>query len=367
MIRTKGRGIGGFTLVELLVVITIIGVLIGLLLPAVQAAREAARKAQCSNNEHNLALAMINFATARKTFPGYVNRLDLVSGGSTTQAVPASWLVSILPEIEHRDLYDAITALTIAGGTISMPNYSNPFNSIRILTCPDDEPPMDSIPLPVAGGGGTLYNNTWLSYVCNRGRNYDPNNTGNNDKRQAGVCPDAFTTGTKVTLDYISSHDGTTNTLLLSESVMVNSTIAPMLCYDRSGGSSTVVTPTNDPSDRPLWFTFRTAVGTLTQEVELGFEWGKFSAAPKVTDKILSSHPGGSINVAFCDGHQQAIQPSMDVGTFIHLMTPYDRDCGDGNGIGSDTRPWTNVPVPTVPGGPGYNHLSVLDEAKIGG
>lgn len=94
-----------FTLVELLVVISVIGVLVGLLLPAVQAAREAARRMQCQNNLHQIGLATQMFHDSFNSYPParYQPRpgdpIETACGGKET-----TWLVRILPYLEQTAL-----------------------------------------------------------------------------------------------------------------------------------------------------------------------------------------------------------------------------------------------------------------------
>ncbi len=142
--RSAKPGRVGFTLVELLVVITIIALLVALLLPAVMSARGAGRRMQCKNNLRNIGLAMLSETEAQGRFPA--------SGNWKAGRPHHNWVVTLLAWLERADIADR--------WDFDRPS-DDPANerlasiTLPILVCPDDD-------TAVPGEGN-------LSYVVNSG------------------------------------------------------------------------------------------------------------------------------------------------------------------------------------------------------
>lgn len=132
----------GFTLIEILVVITIIGVLIALLLPAVQSAREASRRSQCANNLRQLGIALNAYAKDHGVFPQGDN-----GAGFSAHAM-------LLPYLEQITLYHSIN-FNIGSDTDTI--YTNRtvfWSSISVFLCPSDIRPVGPGRTNYAGNGG---------------------------------------------------------------------------------------------------------------------------------------------------------------------------------------------------------------------
>ncbi len=98
----KRRVLQGFTIVELLVVISIIALLVGILLPAIGKARDSARLRQSSSNLRQLATALQIYASewndkqlqySRDDFGAYGNNLAQYLGSSPARNyfIPLGW------------------------------------------------------------------------------------------------------------------------------------------------------------------------------------------------------------------------------------------------------------------------------------
>jgi prepilin-type N-terminal cleavage/methylation domain-containing protein/prepilin-type processing-associated H-X9-DG protein len=122
-----------FTLLELLVVITIIAVLIAMLLPAVQKVRESASRLKCQNNLKQIALACHNYADTNNGFP-----VSWAAWPSRSQAkaFPNEYFF-LLPYLEQQPLQQGLSqqfaSYTCSGGPGSV--FTIP---VSVYVCPSD-------------------------------------------------------------------------------------------------------------------------------------------------------------------------------------------------------------------------------------
>src|SRR5436853_7103493 len=85
----------GYTLIELLIVLSILTILSGLLFPAFAAVRERARQAACLTDERQLGLALLQ----------YSQDYDEGLPSGTIGTVGQGWAGQIYPFVKHVALY----------------------------------------------------------------------------------------------------------------------------------------------------------------------------------------------------------------------------------------------------------------------
>lgn len=298
VLNTAPRNRSGFTLVELLVVMTIIGMLMALLLPAVQNAREAGRRTACVNNLTQLGLAATRSEDQSGFIPGWRNRSPRPADTSgTTFNNTVSWPVPLLPFMERNDVFR--NWITATGSAVQAPY-------IAFFVCPSSPP--DALTQPT------------LSYAGNAGAGLAAGTTAN---RFDGVMADTTITGSRLSLDDVSTGDGLPNTVLLTErcgpgNVRGNNPLF-QTWWDRRSIATTINFNVNTSAYTAFASTPVPVIG-ITGTPPSKIINNTVAPFPGFLSQPSSNHPGGVVAV-FCDGHHTFIKDSIGAAVYAQLLS----------------------------------------------
>jgi prepilin-type N-terminal cleavage/methylation domain-containing protein/prepilin-type processing-associated H-X9-DG protein len=314
--QIRHRKSKAFTLVELLVVITIIGILIALLLPAVQAAREAARRLQCGNNLKQLGLGCLQHEGAYGYYPpggwGCFWIGDPNVGSNQNQ--PGGWVFNVLPYIEQQALHDL--ALGQIGSAKSAALARMNSTPLTLLNCPTRRAattyPLKQWTIPngsdrtATAAKGDYAANGGDGPNCDMGYpgNLDPTCQTDPNKRETGVIFQSSMIGTP----HVS--DGLSNTYLLGEKCM------NVYWY---------ATGEDDGDDQSMYIGYDPDVNRWTKNDPNTpcTPTGDILGAEQIF-RFGSAHSGGC-NFVFCDGSAHSISYSIDAEVHRRLG-----NCTDG-------------------------------------
>jgi prepilin-type N-terminal cleavage/methylation domain-containing protein len=312
----------GFTLAELLVVITIIGMLIGLLVPAVMGAREAARQAQCMNYQSNLGKAIIQYEMTKQHFPPYVKTL-----GSTLR-YNVNWAVQILPYMGRNDVWAEWQAW-------QKPAYptANAATMIDFFKCPDDvaneQPPVYPISYAVNCGE---FDNFYRTSVTSTVIDWPENGVFHNNSDISSEGPFNPQSGLERPVGGITAtgqksvsmgdiKDGTQYTILLTENLQAT-------WWVKVATNGRAVANTTEEELGVLWFPPRygSSVPTGKGSPQYKMNYDRETVTPNYQHARPSSNHGNLIVMTFCDGHQRKLKDSMEYYIYSQLMSPCSRE-----------------------------------------
>ena len=297
----------GFTLVELLVVITIIGILIALLLPAVQAAREAARKMQCSNNLKQVGLGIATYESAANAYPMGVCWSSVYgsSGGRN------GWVVAILPYIELENLYNSLNLFPTTGW--SADNGVN--DKIYTTVIPTYRCPSDTQE-PFACNGYQLSRTNYVGCFSPNGTLVEKSAYPLRYASDSGPLSNPATPRAifnwNISRIVADVKDGTSNTVAVSETIAGTSIDLRGAWWEEWGYSYSHARTPNSAIPDAMWLPSYTCVSTQEAPCTDAANWSDENYAAR------SRHAGG-VNACLLDGSVHFVSDQINSTTWQAL------------------------------------------------